>query len=146
MSDMEKLKNWLETYPGFGRLRCLRVDLTDRDGDNAGLYPSGLVEVRRRTDLLGAVTVENQYNFNLHFVLEMALEDPEAGAQNAQWLLNLQNWIQDESMAGRVPVFGDRTTRVTARDGRLTDADPEGVAVYSVRLRVEFIKRMDAAF
>ena len=73
MTALEKIRNWLDTYPGIGRLQGLKVDYYAAQPENSTIAPAGLVEISRKTDILGNVTVENQYNFALYFVL---LKDP----------------------------------------------------------------------
>lgn len=132
MTDIEKMRCWLQCFPGFDRLREFRVDLTHRKGENGGLFPGGLQELQRKTDICGGVTVRNRYVFGLYFVLE------DTGADNAQWLLELQNWIQEQSILGNGPVFGDRTVRITAGKGALKDAQEDGVGLYAAEITVDW--------
>ena len=43
-----------------------KVLYTDQIPFNGGVFPSGLMEVSRTSDILGNVTVTNQYNFGLY--------------------------------------------------------------------------------
>lgn len=142
MSALEKIKNWLLTYPEIERLQGLGVDYYSQQPDNGSIDPSGLVEISRKTDIIGNVTVENQYNFALYFVLAKAPEDNEGATQNANWLLDLQNWIQEQSVGRRIPSFGDvpEDETVSAQNGKVDSADEEGTAIYSVQLSINFIK------
>ena len=71
MTALEKIKAWLVTYPEFDILNDFQVDYTDQIPNNGGIFPSGLVEVERRSDIMGNVTVTNQYNFGLYYVLSL---------------------------------------------------------------------------
>ena len=117
---------------------------------SGGLYrqdpwyrPDGLVEVRRSRDIVGDTTITNQYNFGLYCVLEKAPNDDVGAAKNADWIVDLQEWVQEQSATGAAPVFGDdpRAERITAQNGTLLQADGEGTGVYVVQLSVQFIKK-----
>ena len=71
MTDLEKIRNWLKGYPGTAPVRDLKVDYYSPNPDNGSIDPSGLIEVSRTVDITGDITVENQYNFALYFVLYM---------------------------------------------------------------------------
>ena len=142
MTPIEKLKGWLKTFPGFSALSDFRVDYTDHvDPGTGGIAPSGLVEIERRSDVLGNVTVANQYNFGLYCVFTKATGDDVGAAENADWLLSLQEWVQKQSALGLAPAFGDipRDERILAQNGVLYDVN-EGVATYMVQLSVQFKK------
>ena len=142
MSALEKIRKWLLTYPQIGRLQGLRVDYYTTQPDNGSIDPSGLVEISRKEDILGNVTVENQYNFALYFVLAKSPEDDEGSTDNADWLLDLQRWIQEQSIRRQAPTFGDipRAETISAQNGKVEAADEEGTGIYSVQLSVNFTK------
>ena len=142
MSALERIKAWIATYPGHNILERFQVDYTDRIPGGGGIFPSGLVEVSRNEDLLGNVTVKNQYNFGLYYVF---LKDPgdDTGAQlNADWIMDFQMWVQEQSVRHMAPVFGDDpdSERIQAQNGVLYEADEEGTATYMVQLSVSFTK------
>lgn len=145
MSDLERIKNWISTFPGYDILGSFQVDYTDRIPSNGGIFPSGLVEVSRTEDILGNVTVNNQYNFGLYYVF---LKDPgdDACAQiNADWIMDFQLWVQEQSARGLAPTFGDepRTEKIQAQNGVLYAADEEGTATYMVQLSMNFMKKFE---
>lgn len=142
MSDLEKIVAWIGNYPGYDILNHFGVDYTDRIPSNGGIFPSGLVEITRNRDILGNVTVSNQYNFGLYYVLEKAPGD-DVGAQiNADWLMDFQSWIQEQSVRGLAPSFGDEPNAETvkAQNGVLYGSEAEGTATYMVQLSVSFTK------
>ena len=142
MTALEKIREFVSSYPGADILQEFRVDFTDQIPANGGIFPAGLVEVKRTTDILGDVTVTNQYNFGLYYVFEKAPGDDIGAAANADWLMDFQAWVQEQSALGRAPVFGDvpRLERISAQNGVLYEAQDEGLAMYAVQLSVLFIK------
>ena len=142
MSALEKIRNWLLTYPEISRIQKLGVDYYSAQPNNGSIDPSGLVEISRKTDIIGNTTVENQYNFALYFVLAKSPEDDTGATENADWLLGFQEWIQEQSIRRQVPTFGDahETETISAQNGKVEAADEEGTGVYSVQLSITFTK------
>ena len=142
---LNKLKNWLATYPAFSILERFQVDYTDQIPANGGVFPSGLVEISRTSDILGNATVENQYNFGLYYVFDKAPGDDAGATINADWIMGFQEWVQEQSVTGRAPVFGDvpRTEQIMAQNGVLYEATDEGLATYMVQLSVRFTKKFE---
>lgn len=142
MTALEKITAFVRSYPKADILQTFQVDYTDQIPANGGIFPSGLEEVSRKTDLLGNVTVTNQYNFGLYYVFEKAPGDGTGAAVNAGWVMDFQEWVQEQSALGLAPVFGDvpRQEKLTAQNGVLYDAEDEGLATYMVQLSVQFIK------
>lgn len=142
MSALEKVRNWLLTYPKIARIQGLGVDYYAATPNNGSIDPSGLVEISRKEDILGNTTVENQYNFVLYFVLAKPPEDNEGATDNADWLLDLQQWIQEQSIRRQAPTFGDvpSAETISAQNGKVDAADEEGTGVYSVQLSINFTK------
>lgn len=142
MNALDTIRAWIATYPGYDILNTFRVDYTDKIPANGGIFPSGMVEISRKTDILGDTTVKNQYNFGLYYVFA---KDPgdDVGAQiNADWVMDFQRWVQEESVLGIAPTFGDdpKMEVIRAQNGELYDADEEGTATYMVQLSVQFTK------
>lgn len=145
MTALEKLKTWLAAYPGFDLLSTFQVDYTDQIPGSGGVFPAGLVEVERRQDIVGHITVANQYNFGLYYVLEKAPGDDVGASLNAGWIMDFQEWVQQQSALGLAPIFGDAPgkERITAQNGVLYEADEEGTATYMVQLSVLFQKNYE---
>jgi len=145
MTALQKIRSWIETYPGYADLHGFQVDYTDKVPSNGGIFPSGLVEVSRKKDILGASTVVNQYNFGLYYVFEKAPGDDTGATINADWVAEFQEWVQEQSVTGQAPVFGDvpRAERITAQNGVLCEAGAEGTGTYMVQLSVLFTKRYE---
>lgn len=138
MSALDTMRGFIESFPDFDVLSQLDIDYTDKVPNAAGLFPSGLVEVSRRHDLLGNVSVTNQYNFALYTTLEKC----EGATGNAEWQMAFQEWVQEQSAKGLAPTFGDdpRTETITAQNGQLYSADEEGTALYVIQINVMFTK------
>lgn len=142
MTDLDKIREWLKTYPGTAPVRELKVDYYSPNPDNGSIDPSGLVEISRTVGITGDVTVENQYNFALYFVLLKSPDDDIGATDNAALLMDFQQWIQEQSLRRLAPAFGDdpETETIKAQNGALYAANEEGVAVYTVQLSINFIK------
>lgn len=143
MNALETVRDWLTTFPRFNVLTDFQVDYTDKVPGTGSILPDGLVEVSRRQDIVGNVTVTNQYNFGLYCVFEKAPNDDVGAAENADWIVDLQEWVQEQSVTGAAPVFGDdpREERITAQNGTLMETNEEGTGVYVVQMSVRFIKK-----
>lgn len=139
-SALGKMKEWLATYSGIPA--AFAVDWTDQIPSNGGIFPSGLVEISRRKDILGNVTVTNQYNFGLYFVFTKAPADDDGATANQEWVADFQEWVQKQSAQGLAPVFGDvpQLETITAQNGVLYDATEEGLGTYMVQISVQFVK------
>ena len=142
MNDLEKIREWISTYPGTSKLRDLKVDYYSQDPNNGSIDPSGLVEISRTEDILGNTTVENQYNFALYYVFVKDPGDDTGAAENADWIMEFQRWVQEQSIRHLVPTFGDepRKETIKAQNGALYAADEEGTAIYTVQLSINFTK------
>ncbi|WP_312281985.1 hypothetical protein [Oscillibacter sp.] len=146
MTALEKMQTWIATFPGYDILSHFHVDYTDKAPPNGGIYPSGLVEVERRRDIVGNTTVTNQYNFAIYCVFLKAIGDDEGATINAGWVSDFQEWVQEQSVTGAAPTFGDepRTERIMAQNGMLYDTDEEGTtAMYMVQMSVQFKKKFE---
>ena len=132
MTALERITDFVSGYPKADILQTFRVDYTDQIPANGGIFPSGLEEVSRRTDIFGSVTVTNQYNFGLYYVFEKAPGDDTGAEVNASWVMDFQEWVQEQS----VP----QQERISAQNGVLYSAEDEGLATYMVQLTVRFIK------
>lgn len=143
MTALEKIRDFIGSFPGADILSEFRVDYTDQIPSNGGLFPSGLVEISRKTDVLGNTTVTNQYNFGLYYRFEKAPGDDVQATINADWVMDFQEWAQEQSVRGLAPVFGDvpQREKITAQNGVLYGAEDEGVATYMVQLSVQFIRQ-----
>lgn len=139
MNALEKVKQWLLTYPAWDAGGFMFIDYTDAVPGNMGLFPRGMETVKSREDVLGNRTVNSRYHFALYRVAQRREED-------AAWLLDFQEWVQQQSAAGLTPRFGDVESeeRMWAGDGKLLKANPAGVVTYAVTLTAEFTKRYSA--
>jgi len=145
MTALEKIRTWLATYSGYDILSEFRVDYTDQIPSKGAIFPSGLVEVSRASDIFGNVTVTNQYNFGLYYVFKKPPGDDVEATINADWIMGFQEWAQEQSARGLAPVFGDvpRKERIMGQNGVLYEASDEGLATYVVQLSVQFTKKFE---
>ncbi len=86
------------------------------------------------------MTVQNQYNFALYTVMAKSPDEDAGATFNASWLMGFQEWVQEQSILGLAPAFGDdpRKERITAQNGALYAAEDEGTAIYAIRISVTF--------
>ena len=142
MTAIEKIRDFVKSYPGAEAIQGFHIDYTDQIPFNGGVFPSGLVEVSRARDILGNTIVTNQYNFGLYYVFEKSPGDDVGATENADWVMGFQEWVQKQSISGNAPTFGDepRSETITAQNGVLYSADEEGTAMYMVQLTVQFKK------
>lgn len=142
---LQKMREFVESYPGADILSQLSIDFTDKVPNAGGLFPSGLVEVRRRAFIDGTREVDSQYNFALYTLFEKVPEDDATGTANAAWLMAFQEWVQEQSILGLAPSFGDdpRSERIRAGNGEMYSASDEGTALYVIRISVSFTKRYE---
>lgn len=143
MSALTKIREWLATFPGNDRLESLQVDYVSAEPGSGSIAPSGLIEISRIEDILGNITVENQYNFGLYYVFAKSTDDDEGSTQNADWMMDLQEWVQEQSITGAAPRFGEEPAaeKIKAQNGSIYGANEEGTAIYMVQLSINFIKK-----
>lgn len=144
MTPLDKMRAWIATYPEFDILaNGFHVDYTDQVPANGGIFPSGLVEIERRRDITGNAVVTNQYNFGLYYVFEKAPGDDIGAAVNADWVIDFQTWVQEQSVLGLAPTFGDEphSEKIMAQNGVMYAADEEGTATYMVQLSATYNKK-----
>ena len=130
---LEKMMAWLQTFPKWEDSIC--IDYVDAAPGSTGLYPKGLKELSRAEDVLGNLRLRCRCDFLLR---------RRAGKheENAQWLLEFQNWVMAQDRLGLAPKFGDepQTERIRAFEGQLHSHEQVGSTMYTVRLSAEFTK------
>ncbi|MEG1752530.1 MAG: hypothetical protein RR234_01320 [Christensenella sp.] len=140
MTDLEKIRKWLATYPKFDILGKLQVDYVDKVAAISSLAPNGLEEIEGKEDILGNTTITNQYNFALYAVFEKPPDDDTRATYNADWVMDFQKWVQEQSAKKLVPLFGNTEEKETAKaqNGMLIEQEDEGIAVYIVQLSITY--------
>lgn len=145
MSDLTKVKEWLKTFPEYDILSQFKVDYTDQIPSNGGIFPAGMVEISRTENILGDVTVQNQYNFGLYYVFAKSPGDDVGAQMNADWIMSFQRWVQEQSIRGLAPRFGNTDAKESAKaeNGVLYAAENEGIATYMVQLSFTFTNKYE---
>lgn len=145
MSPIKKIREWLNTFPGIDRIDEMRVDYYSTQPDNGSIDPSGIQVISTKTDILGNKTVDQQYNFGLYYVFAKEPGDDASAESNADWLLEFQTWVNEQSLLHLAPTFGDvpETEQIKAQNGSVAGATMDGVAVYMVQLSVYFTKKYE---
>ena len=141
-SPLETMRAFVASYPYADTLGDLAIDYTDHIPNCAGLFPSGMVELARERDVLGNVTCVNQFNFALYTVMEKSPNEDISATYNAEWVMDFQRWVQQQSATGLAPVFGDEPRRETlvAQNGAIYSAEDEGWAIYAIQITATFVK------
>ena len=139
MNALEKVRQWVQTFPKWEEGQLLYIDYTAAVPGNTGLYPMGMKVLGSQEDILGGVTVRCCYQFALYRVVS-GQEDRDA---DAEWLLAFQEWVQQQSVLGYAPTFGDVPGQETIRaeKGRLKEGSQAGTGIYCVELTAEFVKK-----
>ena len=134
MTDLEKLFWWLREYPHWGGY--LQVDRLEDESDGIGIFPKGLEELSRQEDVHGNLRIACRYRFEL---LRRVHYSPDS-IENAQWLLDFQNWVQQQCREGLAPRFGDvpAAERMRAEKGFLQNHSMKDTC--AVTLIADFIK------
>ena len=114
-SDLDRLREWLGTYPEYDLAANMLVDYLDSIPGSKSLRPGGLVEISRNEDILGNVTVSNQYNFGLYIAVAKSPGDGAGAAYNADWVLDFQRWVQQQSITHRAPLAISINNRSASR-------------------------------
>lgn len=145
MTDLEKMRKWIETFPRITAALELQVDYYAAKPENSSIAPSGLQEISRKADILGNIIVENQYNFALYFAFPKSPGDDAGATENAEWLLDFQQWVQEQSIRRLAPTFGDepKTETIKAQNGEIINADPDGIGLYTVILSINFTRKYE---
>lgn len=136
MNILEIMRQWLQTYPDWDD--SLTVDLLPAGAGHMGLFPGGLEEVSRSEDILG----NWQVVCRCRFVLRRQTAVTEDNHAYAAWLLDFQEWVREQSLAGLSPQLGDVPVRerMWAEKGQLEKISSTGVGTYTVTLVANFIK------
>lgn len=143
MTALEKMKEWIATYPGYDILGNFYVDFTDQMPSNGGIYPAGVVELSRTRSILDEIKIVNQINFSIYTVFSKAPQDDGSASFNAEWVADFQLWAQEQSVLGKAPIFGDvpRDEIIMAQNGVMFEAD-KTLATYMVQISVQYTKRI----
>ena len=137
MEQLENMRQWLQAFPLWGQTQ-IHLDSLPLLPGNAGLYPMGIEVLERKTNLLGTVSLRCRQKFELQ---KTVCPDQEQAA----WLLQLQQWILEQSAAGTAPRFGDvpEGEHIRGEKGRLKEMTAAGTAVYAVTITAEYIIIME---
>ena len=134
MTDLEKMREFILSYPHWEAGKLLFLDYTDGIPGSGGLFPEGVTEVAFREDVLG----NRQADMRLQVFLYRCGNEQ---AEDAAWLLDFQNWVAEQAIRGIAPQFGDlpHRERLRAEKGKLSKTRGAG-NLYSVMLTAEFTK------
>lgn len=143
MTALEKMRDFIASYDGADILKDFQIDFTDQVPANAGLFPAGMTELSRQTDILGNCEIQNQLNFALYITLKKVPGNDDLAKINAEWILDFQDYVQEASFTKNFPAFGDYhdSETISATQGRLYQANEEGTALYAIQISVRYTKK-----
>lgn len=140
---LENMRAWLQTAPGFERVKTLYLDYADLPG-TAGLWPTGVQEVSRQYNVLGAAKARCRCTFVLRLLLPFAPGADDTAAENARFVLALQQWMAAQSAQGLAPKFGaEPGERLWGSGGKMEAAEDEGYAKYTITITAEYTTKME---
>ena len=135
MEDLEWIRSWLLTYPGWDE-SSLQVDFSEGKPESTGLFYNGTREISRQIDVQGNALVCRRHSFTLR----RNVPDHTGSGAPAKYLMDLHGWISRENTLGNAPALGclPERNRIAAGEGGLVKVTAGGVAVYEMKLWVEF--------
>lgn len=138
MDVLKRLQAWLTTFPKWEEGKLMYLDFTDGVPGNQGLFPQGQEVLQRKEDVLGNISLSCRY----HFALYRVTAGQEDQQENARWLMEFQDWVQQQDAMGLAPKFGDvpEKSHIRAEKGRLSGRKQAGSAMYVVMLTADFTK------
>ena len=125
VSVLEKLQNWLSTYPRWEACPA-----------NICLLPKGMEEISRQEDILGNTLVGNRCYVNLLWEVEALSGE----AENAERLLKFIQWVQFQGASGAAPQFGDMPAQERIRTEKAGYTPGTQMVTYTVTLVIDFMK------
>lgn len=132
---LEKLKDWLQSWPGWKGERILVDQLPIKSG-SVGLFSRGLQIRKRERDLRGNTESVCRLTFLLQLCSNSNLEEM------AERLLELQSWILRQSVQGNAPVLGHlpHKERIYGGYGRQEKLLQPGLWLYQMQLQADFVQ------
>ena len=126
---VEQVLKWLRQFPG---LETLAAENLGTAPGSCALCFQGSRILKRQADLLGNEIAQ-------HRIACLLRLRAVPGVQTAVFFEQLQAWVQQCSVTGKMPTFGENTWADT-KDPRLTDRDQTGTAVYEMPIEVHYTK------
>lgn len=141
MTDLEKVREWLKGFSGIPQE--FSIDYTSEVPGNAGLFPNGVIEINRKENIVGDITVTNQYNFAIYTVFPKMQQEDMQATNNAEWVMELQKWVQEQSIRKLAPTFGNADIEhetIKAQNGMFYGSKDDGAGLYMVTITAQFKK------
>ena len=139
-TSIEKMRDFILTCP-FLKNFTNGVLVDWHAQDKFGLMPTGQAIISRKEDIIGNVVVHKQCNFSLYaqnFTIDDVIRIETIG-----FLEEFSNWIEEQSVNGTAPVFGDNPDEeeITAQNGMLFQLYDDGLSGrYQLQISVTFEK------
>ena len=137
MTELKQLLSWLKTYPGWAE-EIIHTDYMDGTAGCVAIYPKGVEILSSQEDLLGNAAVK----YRCRYILRRQVAGPESNEKNAQWMMDFQQWVQQQNEMGLTPRFGDVhiAESIQAEKGALKERSGNGLAVYEVTLTAQYVR------
>lgn len=139
-TQIEKMRDFILTCP-FIKDFTNGILIDWHTQDKFGLMPVGQSTISREEDIMGNIVAHKQYNFSLYaqnFTVEDVIRIETIG-----FLDRFSEWIEEESVKGNAPVFGDNPDieEITAQNGMLYQLYENGESGrYQLQISVTFDK------
>lgn len=139
MDMITRLTQWLTQWHGWDKIRKSQADGLPETPFSVSIRPCGVCELERRCSILGDVIMRIRYSFLVEIRLEKSYGDEQTALENAEWMLQLQYWINQQGMGAAAPRFGagEQKEVIKAENGTMTTVDREGMAMYQLQITVE---------
>ena len=141
-THIEKMRDFIKTCPFIDEFtNGIKIDWT-KPG-TFGLMPMGQSTINRYEDILGNVILYKQYNFAL-YATQFTIEDL-IRIETIGFLDRFTDWIENESIQGRAPTFGDNPDEeeISAQNGMLYQLYDDGkTGRYQLQIAVKFEKHI----
>ena len=134
--NIKILRNWLSNCPYIAA--PVTLEYLEESPGAVALLSEDTREISRRQDVVGNAWVTRRSRFSLLRRVPRRSD----GEGYAQWLLDLQGWLQEKNVNWENPQMGPYITRVqiAAHEGRLQEDTADGMGIYKVSLDVEYVK------
>lgn len=136
------LREWLSTCPYLDDFsQGQHIDWAGPTAGNYGIAPVGCSIIEVACDIQGNCRIGKQYNAVL-YARNWTVDDV-VRLENAEFLDNFQQWVEEQQYMGLTPKFGDNPDDevITAQNGMLFElADDGQTGLYQIQLSITYEK------
>ncbi len=134
ISIAQKIGEWINGCPFVSEIHPTETMLVYGGANEGNVLPEPLVH----KDMLGNVAVQKQVNLRIIMKTETLLNHDFA----TEYLFNLENWIEQQSLSGLAPIIGDEpdNEHIWADSSRYTPSGASETGEFSVPIHIQFKK------